>query len=87
MTHFVWKFALSTDQVQEVLMPKDAQILHFDRYGATGPELWALCDTQVPAAPRKLVIYGTGWPMLEQRHRYICTFREGPFVFHLFEVL
>ena len=70
-----------------ILMPKGAQILTAQLQGEDIC-IWAQCDPGEELAPRRVILYGTGWEMEEGvNHSYISTVRQGPFVWHVFEVI
>lgn len=83
----IWKWTLSPTDVQEVSIPKGAQLLSVQMQGNM-PQLWALCDEQAPTEQRRFAIYGTGNPMPDEPGDYIDTFQMhgGALVFHAFEV-
>lgn len=62
-------------------MPQGAQILHAD-----GFDLWALVDTEKPPEKREFVIAGTGHKLPARPLAHVSTWREGIYVWHLFEM-
>lgn len=48
--------------------------------------LWFLVDVDQPKEHREFRIHGTGH-LVDDNERYLDTFFEGPYVWHLFEVL
>jgi hypothetical protein len=63
----VWKYPLEVDDLQDVMMPASAQVLHVGeqllvgpRHRATSLALWALVDTNAPVVPFRIRIAGTG---------------------------
>lgn len=84
----VWKFPLGVapdDQTTEVTMPEGAQIVQFARQGDE-PTVWALVDSDNPPEARRFRIFGTGHP-LARGCRHVGTYGEGPFVWHVFEMI
>lgn len=50
--------------------------------------LWAEVDTNKPPEKRRFLLIGTGQELLqEKRYRHVSTLHDGPFVWHVFEVL
>jgi len=48
--------------------------------------MWAELDTDVPAKTRRFSVVGTGHPIAENGH-YIGTCDDGPFVWHVLELI
>jgi hypothetical protein len=80
----IWKFQLTA---MEISMPFDAEICTF-QYQAGVPCVWAIVDPDVMSVTRRFRIFGTGseLPTIDQCC-YVGTAQEGPFVWHLFELL
>jgi hypothetical protein len=70
-----------------ITMPADYELLTVD-YDPNGEIcLWAIVNTEVENTEVCIAILGTGWPMLEDiKHKYINTFKQGPYVWHAFEI-
>lgn len=84
----IWKFPLPValdDKPAEVTMPEGAVIVHFDTPGRE-PTVWALVDSDNPPEPRRFRIFGTGHP-LPRGARHVGTYSDGPFVWHVFEIV
>jgi len=87
----IWKWQLSPDSrtVNEIDMPKGAQIL--DVQTQTGiPCIWALVDPSQPKQSRSIWVFGTGHKISEGQLKkldYIGTYQTdiGAYVFHVFE--
>jgi len=90
MANTVWKFPLNQEDTQTVDIPLPAQILCVQMQNGKAC-IWALCDPKRPLQRKTIRIYGTGYPLrvIEYRgmrtDRYISTFQNGPFVWHVFE--
>lgn len=92
----IFKFPLPIapdDETGEVTMPAGAQVVHFEAYpyGSQGsaqpkPTVWALVDDDEEPEVRRFRIYGTGHP-LPRHSRHVGTYGDGPFVWHVFELL
>lgn len=89
MAKKIYKYPLTIEDVQGVLMPTGAQVLCAQTQGGK-PYLWAIVDPDLPDEVKKIRIVGTGHPMVGVNvERYIGTFQmaDGRFVFHVFEAL
>jgi hypothetical protein len=83
----IWKFPLKVDDVQLVPMPMGAEVLTMQIQDGQ-PCLWALVDGGERQEQRLIEIFGTGNPIHEDagiQRRYIGTFQQSPFVWHVFE--
>lgn len=68
-------------------MPIGAEILHLNMQNGD-PHLWVLVNPDAKLEERHFEIYGTGHPIhgdMGIERKYIGTYFEGEFVFHLFE--
>lgn len=84
----IWKFPLGValdDKAAEVTMPEGAQVAHFGLQDGS-PTVWALVDSDNPPEPRRFQIFGTGHP-LPRGCRHVGTYGDGPFVWHVFEMV
>lgn len=83
----IWKFTFEVEDRISIEAPKGAQILDVQtQYDC--PCLWMLVDPLAAKEERHFRIYGTGNPIREfDERRYIGTFQQGAFVWHLFEVV
>lgn len=78
----IWKF-----QVSGIIeMPADAKILTVQNQNGD-PCIWALVDPNQKMDARMFTIVGTGKPFDDTNTVYIGTFQDGPFVWHLFEII
>jgi len=68
-----------------MLLPKGAEILTMQMQHGV-PTLWALVDPENELEDRLIDIVGTGWDVKENT-KYVCTYMDGPFVWHAFERL
>ncbi len=84
----IWKWTLQVTDLQQVQMPRGAQVLSVQTQGGA-PQLWALVDEKAPAEPRTFATYATGNPMPEVADygRFVGTYQMhgGALVFHVFE--
>lgn len=84
----VWKFPLGVrldDKAAEVTMPAGAAIVHFALQGGE-PTVWAQVDSDEAPEVRRFRIFGTGHP-LPRGSRHVGTYGDGPFVWHVFEMV
>lgn len=82
----IWKFPLTLTDVQEIILPAGARLLTVQLQDNV-PCLWALVNDYIGLTQvRTIEIHGTGNP-IEGNHqrRYIATFQQPPFVWHVFE--
>lgn len=79
----IWKFKVSNGIIQ---MPADATILTVQNQDGD-PHIWALVDPAKEMDARMFTIVGTGQPFDDTNTKYIGTFQDGPFVWHLFEIV
>lgn len=69
---------------KSVFMPAGARILTVQMQGDT-PTIWALVDPAKKPCDRLIHVFGTGWDIPKHIDRYIGTWQDGGFVWHLFE--
>jgi hypothetical protein len=87
----IWKFVLEMQDSQRIEMPEGAQVLTVQTQGQR-PCLWAVVDIFDGSLTemRTFEIHGTG-NLIENgsiiNQRYIATFQQPPFVWHVFERL
>lgn len=81
----IFKYEIPIIDYQEILMPKDSQILSFQRMN-NKYYIWVLVDPNKICKNRKLYIYGTGHLIENIKElNYISTANDNIFVWHLFE--
>lgn len=76
----IWKYKLTSP----IEMPLDAKILTIQMQG-NEPHIWALVNPKNETETRKFVIIGTGHNFDDNTFKYVNTYQEGPFVWHVFE--
>ena len=79
----IYKYQLPA--VGALQLPLGAQILTIQLQNGS-PTLWALVEPDNTLVDRTISIVGTGWEV-EDNMEYICTYMDGPFVWHAFEIL
>lgn len=79
----VFKYQLPDPcDVFQLMLPVGAEVLHVDqRY------LWARADTKVDLEPRFFRWAGTGHSLGRDVGAHVGSWLEGPFVWHLFEIV
>ena len=69
-------------------LPKDYKILKLDYDPNNILCIWALVNTENEKVDVDITLVGTGWPIEVNTEiaTYIDTIKEGPYVWHAFEV-
>lgn len=84
----IWKFMLQSEDLQQISMPKGAQILCVQvQHGM--PHLWAIVDIAAMHEMRAFWIIGTGHQHeVVPIKNYIGTYQlmGGDLIFHVFEL-
>jgi hypothetical protein len=84
----IWKFQLTTTDLQHVQMPKGPIL--FVAAQREVPCLWVEVDSEAPRIERLFAIYGTGHQMPEGINQdYLGSYMlmEGALVFHVYELI
>ena len=80
----IYKYPLIVTDIQIVLLPEGAQILHVDVQNHCLC-LWALVDPEAPLYPQTIEVIGTGNTILTiGTIKHIGTVLMAPFVWHIF---
>ena len=85
----VYKYPLEWPMASDeftMSFPEGAELLHFDMQGRA-PTIWALVDPDKPVARRTFRLAGTGHPIEAEEMAHVGTCMDGPFVWHLFELV
>lgn len=87
----IWKYETPCESIFYITMPKDAEILCFQIDNKTyTPCIWAMVDNENRLEERTFELFGTGVFMpteIGKIRKYIGTYQNGAFVWHLFERL
>lgn len=87
----IYKYPILVIDSQCIELPKGAVILSVGVQNEIQVCLWAVVDPTQGVEYREIVIIGTGNPMTELpanlRRAFIGTVLQGPFVWHVFEVV
>lgn len=87
MNKTIWKFPLTTTDVQTVEIPSDYEILTIQIQDGIA-YMWALVSPDVRMIKIVIETFGTGQPMKNGLRKYIGTLQiPGPLVFHYFQFL
>lgn len=78
----IWKYRFNS----EIKMPLDARVLTIQKQDGE-PTIWALVNPNNELEVRNFTIVGTGNSFDDTNHKYIGTFQDSPFVWHLFEIV
>ena len=78
----IWKFKVSGS----IQIPMDSQILTVQIQNDE-PYIWVKVNPENDVETRTFEVVGTGHSFDDTNMKYIGTFQDGPFVWHLFENL
>lgn len=81
----IWKYTID-GIMNEIKMPMDAQVLTVQIQNGQ-PQIWALVNPQNETEIRTFTIVGTGNPFDSTNTKYVGTFQDVLFVWHLFEII
>ncbi len=80
----IYKYTLDSQDCT-LNLPKGAEILTIKLQNNV-PTLWALVNPMTVTEERHICIVGTGW-QVEDTMKYITTYMDGYFVWHVFELI
>lgn len=87
MMRTIYKYPLTSQDSQvDIQMPIGAEILHVDIQNGV-PCLWVKVNPRGTPERRRFRIVATGEPFQDDRLKYLKTFQDPPYVWHVFEVL
>lgn len=83
MAKQIWKYSLEN----VIEMPKGAEILTIDIQNGQlfNAQMWVKVDTENEVEKRMFEVIGTGQNFDDTNRKYIGTYQDGPFVWHVFE--
>ena len=83
MAKQIWKYSLENI----IEMPKGAEILTVDIQNGQmfNAQMWVKVDTENEMEKRMFEVIGTGQNFDDTNRKYIGTYQDGPFVWHVFE--
>lgn len=82
----IWKFELAVTDAQDIVMPRESEILCVQiQFGK--PCLWAKVDDTLSTESRQILTYGTGHVMIDKTVKYIGSYQldGGMLVYHVFD--
>lgn len=83
MAKQIWKYSLEN----VIEMPKGAEILKVDIQNGQmfNAQMWVKVNTENEVEKRMFEVIGTGQNFDDTNRKYIGTYQDGPFVWHVFE--
>lgn len=84
MKDTIWKYPLTISGSDYLEIPWRFQPLHVGLDPEGTPCLWCSVDPSTKRESRKIATVGTGHPLPDDRTKYIGTFNDGPFVWHVY---
>lgn len=83
----VWKFSSRVATITfNHNMPEGADILRIGRQGDQAC-MWVQCDPDKPREIRSFQTVGTGYKEITEDMRYVGTYEDGAYVWHVYEDL
>lgn len=80
----IWKYPLEGFSA-EIKMPAESEVLTLQIQNQN-PVMWVEVDDTKPLVTRRFKVIGTGQEV-PRNSWYVNTFQDGPWVWHVFEVL
>lgn len=81
----IWKYKLDSVH-NEIQIPLDGKVLAVQTQNEI-PHIWVLVNSDNEVQTRTFTVVGTGHSFDDTNKKYIGTFQDGPFVWHLFEIV
>ena len=81
----IYKYAIGITDEQAVTMPRGAKILSAGLDPQGNPCVWAEVDTDEKDISVTIEIFGTGNPIQPHPRKFIGTFVDDVFVWHVYE--
>ena len=83
----IYKYTLTGRYTTEIEMPVGAEIIHFaEQQGQYC--IWAMVNPDADKEKRTFTVVGTGWELDDDvDHRHIGSVFDGPFVWHILEIV
>ena len=83
----IWKYQIPITGRFEIEMPGAAQIISIQMQNEV-PYVWAIVGPKITPSNRRFKLVGTGHEFdFLPTDKFIGTFQDGPYVWHLFEIL
>ena len=82
----IWKFPIEIADVQEIMAPGGSTVsINYVGLDPTGtPCIWCEVEPAKPKSALKIYVVGTGHPIPEDGGRFVGTFVQPPFVWHVY---
>lgn len=80
----VWKYPLELTDVQTLEVPRGARFLSAGKDPAGQLCVWVFVELISAKITRTVRIVGTGNPTDANRHSFLASVVDGPFVWHVF---
>jgi len=81
----IWKYKLDAVH-NEIQIPSDGKVLAVQTQNEI-PHIWVLVNSDNEMQTRTFTVVGTGHSFDDTNKKYVGTFQDGPFVWHLFEIV
>lgn len=82
----IHKYSININEETILSLPANVEILSAGLDGRGHPSMWALLNPNDPTEKKTFVVKGTG-STIENNLWYVKTFKQTPFIWHLFEKL
>ena len=82
----IHKYSISMGGETVLSIPENAEILGAGPDGHGSPSIWILLNPEAPTVTKTFVIRGTGH-VVENNLWFVKTFKQTPYIWHLFEKL
>lgn len=84
----IFKYQISYSAPIEIRLPMDSKVISAGLDPQGDLCIWALVDPETATTPRVFMVVGTGWSMEDEidNWEFIGTVRQGPYMWHVFEV-
>lgn len=96
MREAIWKFPLEAaplvrdarEQTYDIKMPMGAEIIRVDKdYQSGKGALWAIVRPNANKVTRRFHVCGTGWDFPDAPYKYVGTWQDGVYIWHVLEIL
>lgn len=82
----IHKYSISMRRETVLSIPENAEILSAGLDGHNSPSIWILLNPEAPTVKKTFVVRGTGHTV-ENNLWFVKTFKQQPYIWHLFEKL
>jgi hypothetical protein len=81
----IYKYPILITDLQTITLPSGATFVKVGLDPQGQICLWAIVDPELPVTREYIHIRGTGQPLTDLPTRYLGSFNDGPFVWHVFQ--